>query len=128
VTATDSLDWAALGYTIHAAFTCIENHCLRVAKTFENGLDDTSWHRGLLDRMTLDIPEIRPALLDAGARRLLDELRAFRHVFRTLYSDRLDAERLRLTQGRFGPALEAFRQAHALFAAKVAAIRDGLEG
>jgi hypothetical protein len=34
---TDTLDYSALGYTIHNIYGLIENACLRIAKFFENG-------------------------------------------------------------------------------------------
>ena len=42
--ATDSLDYSALGYTIHNLYGIMENACLRISKFFENGLLKESWH------------------------------------------------------------------------------------
>ncbi|MGO8693507.1 MAG: hypothetical protein ACLQMF_07505 [Rectinemataceae bacterium] len=50
--ANDELDWAALGYTLHNIYCAFENYFLRIAKFFENGLDQRFWHGELLDRMT----------------------------------------------------------------------------
>lgn len=44
--------------------------------------------------MILHIPGIRPALLSEESFKALDELRAFRHVFRHAYSYGLDDERV----------------------------------
>jgi len=46
--------------------------------------------------MTLDIEGIRPRVLNAPAYDSLDELRRFRHVFRSAYRLQLDADRLAL--------------------------------
>ena len=46
--------------------------------------------------MRLDLSPIRPAVIDAEAFDKLDEMRRFRHVFRTLYGLELDPPRLRL--------------------------------
>ena len=54
--ATDDLDYAALGYTMHNIYGVIENACLRISKFFENGLSTDGWHKDLLNRMLLDIP------------------------------------------------------------------------
>ena len=120
--ADHALDWAALGYTLHAVYTAMENYFLRVCKAFENDLPRDSWHREVLDRMQLDIPGVRPALFDRETTRLIDEFRAFRHVFRTLYDDRLDTERLALLQRRTPAARTAFARAHAVFLPKVVAL------
>jgi hypothetical protein len=62
-------------------FNAIEQMGLRVAKAFENNIDDEQgWHTGLLKRLSLDIPGIRPALLPAELRLPLHELKGFRHV------------------------------------------------
>ena len=36
--ATDELDWAALGYTIHNIYNALESYFLRVSRFFENDL------------------------------------------------------------------------------------------
>ncbi len=122
--ARDDLDWAALGYTIHNLYGIMEGYCLRVAKFFENDVDTIAWHRGLLQRMRLDIEGVRPALLDERAFLLLDELRGFRHVFRHLYARALDPERVEMLQRKVGPALEAFRKCHEEYLEKMTGIRD----
>ncbi len=106
--ATDSLDYAALGYTIHNLYGIIENACLRISKFFENGLPKDAWHRELLDRMLLDIPNVRPAFFTRPDYELIDELRAFRHLFRNLYNRELDPERLMIIQNRVPRAVSAF--------------------
>ncbi|MCL6560975.1 MAG: hypothetical protein K6U74_19745, partial [Firmicutes bacterium] len=52
------------------------------------------WHRELLLRMTLDVPEVRPPLLSKETANKLDEFRAFRHVFRNVYGFNLSSERI----------------------------------
>lgn len=109
--ARDYLDYAALGYTIHNLYSIMENSCFRIAKFFENNLDDASWHRELLDRMRLDIPGVRPAFLNEQAYYLLDELRAFRHVFRNLYARPVEGEKIQAVQQKVPEALNQFREA-----------------
>lgn len=83
-------------YRLHGLYTAMENIFRNIASAFENHLDPTSWHRDLLQRMRLDLSPIRPAVIDAEAFDKLDEMRRFRHVFRTLYGLDLDPPRLRL--------------------------------
>jgi hypothetical protein len=113
--ACDDLDYAALGYTIHALYGVIENYCFRIAKFFENSVDPSSWHRELLQRMGLTILGVRPALFDKPTLLLLDELRAFRHLFRNLYARDFDPPRLLAVQAKVEPACEAFSGAHRNF-------------
>jgi hypothetical protein len=83
-------------YRLHGLYTAMENIFRNIASAFENHLDPSSWHRDLLQRMRLDLSPIRPAVIDAEAFEKLDEMRRFRHVFRTLYGLDLDPLRLRL--------------------------------
>ena len=119
--AGDDLDWAALGYTIHNIYNALESYFLRVSKFFENDLPAATWHRELVDRMTLEIDGVRPRLLDRTLAREIHELRAFRHVFRNIYGSRLDPGRMRILQVRVPASITAFRAAHADF---TGALRD----
>lgn len=106
--AQDDLDYSALGYTIHNLYGVMENACFRIAKFFENGLSTHSWHRELLERMLLEIPDLRPAFFTEKEYSLVDQLRAFRHVFRNLYSRPLDPERVLFLQQRVPSITAAF--------------------
>ncbi len=89
------------GYRLHHLYTAIENLFFNIARGFENQLEkDKGWHSQLLQRMVLDLQPIRPAVIDQASFELLDELRGFRHVFRTNYGTRLQGERMK-------PALKA---------------------
>lgn len=123
----DELDLAALGYTIHNVYGIVEGYCFRVAKFFENGLDDESWHRDLLRRMTLEIPGVRPALLMRETWVALDELRSFRHLFRHLYARPLQRDRLLAVQARVPAVMEQFRTDHNRFSTELDRIRTALE-
>ena len=66
------------GACLHGLYNAIEAYFLRVAKFFENNIDEAAWHRDLLDRMRLDVPGIRPALItDRILAERIDELRRF---------------------------------------------------
>jgi len=91
----DEFAWAAVGYTIHNIYCLFENYFLRVSKFFENGLDPAIWHAQLVERMTLDIPGLRPSLFDRAFAARIDELRRFRHTFRNLYLSELNPDLVR---------------------------------
>lgn len=85
------------GYYLHNLYMAFEHIFERVAETFENQIADKSqWHAQLLRRMTLDVPGMRPRLIRDEAYECLDELRRFRHVFRSAYTVSLDKDRLQL--------------------------------
>ena len=65
-------------------YTCIETFLFRTSQVFENSLKQEKWHKSLLNKMNLEIPGIRPAVLSLKSYELLDELLRFRH-FRHYY-------------------------------------------
>ncbi|MDN5362434.1 MAG: hypothetical protein PWP70_1481, partial [Moorella sp. (in: firmicutes)] len=71
------------------------------------------WHKELLDQMTLEVPGLRPGLLDGKTARNLDELRAFRHVFRNIYGFSLDPDKIhQLLEGLPGLAGDFKKDLH----------------
>ena len=76
-------------------YNIVEQLALRIAKSFENRIDDDSgWHVELIRRMSLDIPGVRPALFSTEVISDLQELRAFRHVVRHAYDTSLRREKI----------------------------------
>lgn len=87
----------SLAYQLHNLYSAFEDLFLIVAKHFENTIGDESrYHIELLQRMIIDIEGVRPPLLKRETTNWLDELRAFRHVFRHAYSYELDKKKLQL--------------------------------
>lgn len=79
-------------YQTHNYYSAVEDLLQLVAKAFENNIADVSrWHSELIDRMTLNIPGVRPPLLSTQTAPLLHRLRGFRHFFRHAYDVPLDA-------------------------------------
>lgn len=113
----DEMATVAVAYLLHNLYTAFESYFLRVAKHFENSIDDASWHRELLDRMRIDVPEIRPAVIDSDLADPLDELRRFRHLFRNLYKSQLKPNRVREVSSLVDPLIEGFTVRHGRFLA-----------
>lgn len=113
----DELDYAGLAYTIVNIYNLMENYFLCIARGFENAIEGDRWHKDLVKRMSLEIEGVRPALLETRDVPLIDELRAFRHVFRNIYQGALDIEKLKLVDSRMPDALDAFKSAYGRFAA-----------
>jgi uncharacterized protein YutE (UPF0331/DUF86 family) len=102
----------SLGYQIHNLYCAFEDLFKSVAKFFENNVDDLPrYHSELLQRMTLNIEGVRPALVTPELRQALDELRAFRHVFRHAYSYELDPEKIRLLLKKVGFIEQTYKKA-----------------
>ncbi len=111
----DEFDYAALAYTIVNIYNLMENYFHRVAKRFENNLDDREWHRDLVKRMALEIEDVRPAVIQKREIPIFDELRSFRHVFRHIYMGELDRNKLLSVDARLSDAIDIFRKNHQKF-------------
>lgn len=105
----------AIAYLLHNLYTAIEGYLLRIAKHFENTLDDPSWHRELIDRMRIEIPGLRPAVISAELQESLDELRRFRHLFRNLYKSELKPARVTEVSALAYSVAERFAPCHRTF-------------
>ena len=98
----------SLGYQLHNLYGAFEQVLEEVARRFENRIDDAGYHAGLIRRMQLNIPGVRPALLSKSAAADLDELRRFRHLFRHAYSADLDPHKVIRLAARTAPLQRAF--------------------
>lgn len=95
----DLRDAVLLAELMCNTYTCIETVLLRISRLFENTLDPQQWHKELLQRMRLEIPRIRKAVLSPRSYQLLDELRRFRHFRRYYYDFDYDWTRLDYLKG-----------------------------
>lgn len=73
------------GYNLHQWYNAAENALLRIARHFGNEIERTEWHRGLLERLKLEVPRLRPRVIREATFEHLNALRGFRHVFRHTY-------------------------------------------
>ena len=79
-------DLEACAFQLARLYNVMEQLALRIAKAFENNIDDEhGWHMELIRRLTIAIPEVRPPLFSLELASDLQELRGFRHVVRHAY-------------------------------------------
>lgn len=117
----DARDAATAGYSLHNLYNALENSFEQISRTFENHIVDPShWHRELLDKMFLEIPTIRPAVLPEKTRPLLHEMLRFRHLFRHSYDFQLDAAKLRALYEQWKGGHDAVAEALRSFARRLA--------
>lgn len=57
-------------------------------------LGGDAWHAELLRQMALDVPDVRPSVLQQDTAARLDEYRKFRHRIRNIYATNLDPVRM----------------------------------
>lgn len=86
----------SIAYQIHNLYCATEDLLKIVARYFENNISDSGqWHSLLLQRMTIEIPNIRPAFLTSKTYSILNSLRGFRHFFRHAYGATIEYNQLK---------------------------------
>ena len=101
----------ARGSILHDFYNGVERVFLRIARELNGGVPrGDQWHRDLVDDMTLEIPEVRPAVIDRDLATNLGDYLRFRHLFRNVYGGVLDAERMASLERRLPETLAAFRE------------------
>ena len=110
----------AAAYQLARFYNIIEQLGLRVAKAFENHLEkDHGWHFGLLRRLSIEVPGIRPALFPPEILPMLHDIRGFRHLVNHAYDLKLDGQRLGAVLGNARQAADMLPGVIARFVAKV---------
>jgi len=101
----------ALGSLLHDFYTIIED-IFELISSEMNGvrLDSFDWHKRLLNKMTLEIPGLRPAVISRRLKEMLDEYLRFRHVFRNVYGYLLQWERMKPLLEKAGAVYERFEE------------------
>jgi hypothetical protein len=82
-------------------YTCIETLFLRISKFFENNLDKEQWRHSLLEKMTLEIKDVRPKVICESVYHGLLELLKFRHFSRYYFELDYDWDKLRFLLKKF---------------------------
>ncbi len=72
---------------LHGFYSGLERLFEIIARQVDGDLPaGETWHRDLLLRMALDLPEARPAVISQENAAVLDEFRRFRHLVRNVYT------------------------------------------
>ncbi|MFW5890906.1 MAG: hypothetical protein ACOCQA_03680 [bacterium] len=81
----------AVAMNLQHFYTSLETSFKRIVKELDGDLPEgSSWHRELLEQVTLEIEKVRPAFISENIKSELDELRRFRHIVRHGYEYELD--------------------------------------
>jgi len=107
------LDSAAL--SLHNFYTGLERAFHQIAAMVDEQVPTgPGWHRELLDQMSRERPQVRPAIISEETRESLDEYLRFRHVVRSIYAFEFDPDRLeRLVEGLDSVFQRTRRELHA---------------
>ena len=105
----DTFTLRARGSVLHDFYSGIERVFIRIAEELNGGVPQgEQWHRQLVTDMSLEIPDVRPAVIEPELARELGDYLRFRHVFRNLYGSLLDAQRMRPLEERLPAVLATF--------------------
>lgn len=109
--ADDTYSVRARGSILHDFYNGIERVFVRIARELNGGVPrGEQWHRDLIDDMALEIPGVRPAVVDKDLANVLGEYLRFWHVFRNVYGGVLETGRMASLEERLPETLAAFRQ------------------
>ncbi|MBL7005912.1 MAG: hypothetical protein ISR78_02390 [Spirochaetia bacterium] len=97
----DNFDLIVLAEIITDYYTCLETTFLRISKAFENNLEKYRWHANLLERMVVEIPGVRKALLTDRTYDLLKEIMRFRHFKRYYFELDYDKDRIDFLEKKY---------------------------
>jgi len=122
----DSYSLRARGSILHDFYNGIERIFVRIASELNGGVPQAEqWHRELVRNMTLDVAQVRPAVIDIVLAEALGEYLQFRHVFRNVYGSVLEAQRMRPLERRLPVTLAAFRERVQVFLSWMLGSGDG---
>lgn len=104
------IELRAIGSILHDFYCGIENIFQTIAKALDGEVPTGhDWHDQLLNRMGIEIEDIRPAVISVKLQSELKDYLRFRHLFRNIYGFVLKWERMQpLVQG-LPAALSQFR-------------------
>lgn len=108
-------------------YTGVEKSLLRVAAVLEDVPEGPGWHRELLERMAIDVPKVRPAVLTEDAARKLEHYLAFRHRFRNLYLFDLRSDLIESLLEEISTAWKQVETDIGAFASFLESLADGIE-
>ena len=85
----------SVALNLHSWYSGLERVFELIALELDGGtLGGEAWHTELLRQMALDLPNVRPPVIQRETAMHLDEYRKFRHRIRNIYATSLDPDRM----------------------------------
>ncbi|MCG3206966.1 MAG: hypothetical protein FOGNACKC_00566 [Anaerolineae bacterium] len=85
----------SVALNLHGFYSGLERLFELIARQVDRSLPvSETWHRDLLQQMTQDIPDTRPAVISQKNADAIDEFRRFRHLVRNVYAIDLAPEKM----------------------------------
>ena len=91
----DELYFDSVALNIHSFYSGLERLFEKISSAIDGSIPQgANWHQELLNQMTLEIPNVRPAVISEKTRKQLDTYRGFRHVVRNVYTYHISPDKL----------------------------------
>jgi len=85
----------SVALNLHGFYSGLERLFELIARHLDQNLPaGDTWHRDLLQQMTKDMGDTRPAVISQANALALDEFRRFRHLVRNVYTINLSPEKI----------------------------------
>ncbi len=85
----------SVAFNLHSLYSGLERMFELIAIEMDGGaLGGQHWHSEMLDQMTLDLPDVRPPVIDKSTAAQIDDYRRFRRLVRNIYATNLDPDRI----------------------------------
>ena len=98
------------GSILHDFYNACERVFEKIVRRINGGIrEEKSWHKKVSYQMTIEIEDIRPAVISEKLAADLDEYLAFRHLFRNIYGFELLGERLDRLVDKFETVVKLFK-------------------
>ena len=109
------LDGVALN--LHGFYSGLERLFELIATQVDNSRPQgENWHQVLLNQMSEEIPEVRPAVISHQVKNDLDEYRGFRHVVRNVYAYKFNESRIEKLVKKVSPLFSKLKSELTAFA------------
>jgi hypothetical protein len=91
----DDLYFDSVALNIHNFYSGLERLFEKISSAIDGSMPQgANWHRELLNQMTLEIPNVRPAVISEKTCMQLYTYRGFRHVVRNVYTYHINPDKL----------------------------------
>lgn len=92
---SDDLYVDSVALNLHGLYSGIEKLFELIAAKVDGKMPKgKNWHKLLLQQMTSEIHQVRPAVISENVNRLLDDYRGFRHIVRNVYTFMFDMSKM----------------------------------
>lgn len=93
--ASDDYYLDSVALNLHGLYSGVERIFALIAAALDNSVPTgDKWHHALLQQMTIEIADIRPAVISQTVYHQLEEYRRFRHVVRNVYAFNFDSSKI----------------------------------